>query len=357
LVVSARSATIFHFPVARLEGGRIRGIQAAATTRIFGMEPTRVGSRHDSSISTLPSNLENSEPEFGISRLAILCDGAILGRPSSSPRTRELVPRRHRPTPHEGGNENDMTIGSLEWATATSGNLSNAERLRFLVPILRTTAAYTTGRLRMLLGLRPARVGTLDLERLVLPDTKLVADAMAACRETLTPPMQNHSLRTFAFGLALANLDRVHLDIESFYVASLLHDIALETPTPKRCFAVVGAERALAIAKGAGADDAQAHAIAEGISMHVTPGVGFEIGPIGPMLSAGALLDLAGVRLWDLDSGFAQAAEERHPRLAMKRHLTACWSAEARAVPGGRAAFIARWAAFGLFVRLAPYRE
>ena len=91
--------------------------------------------------------------------------------------------------------------------------------------------------------------------------------------------------------------------------------------------------------------------------MHITPGVGFERGPIGPMISAGALLDLAGVRLWDLDPRFGAAAQARHPRLGMKRHLTACWSNEARAVPGGRAAFIARWAAFGLFVRLAPYRE
>jgi len=250
-----------------------------------------------------------------------------------------------------------MTIGSLEWATATSGNLGNADRLRFLVPILRTTATYTAGRLRMFFGWRPACAGAIDLDRLVLPDSKLAADALRACRETLTPSMQNHSLRTFAFGLALANLDGVQLDLESFYVASLLHDIALETPTPNRCFAVVGAERALAIAQRAGADAAKARAIAEGICMHVTPGVGFERGPIGPMLSAGALVDLAGVRLWDLDPAFARAAEQRHPRLAMKRHLAACWSAEARAVPGGRAAFIARYAAFSLFVRLAPFRE
>lgn len=250
-----------------------------------------------------------------------------------------------------------MNFGTLEWAHATSGNLRGADRLRFLAPILRTTATYTAERLRMRLGLRPARAGSLDLDRLVLPDTKLVADALHACRETLSPSMQNHSLRTFAFGLALANLDGVALDLESFYVASLLHDIALESPTPGRCFAVIGAERALAIAQRAGADDSKARAIAEGICMHITPGVGFERGPIGPMLSAGALVDLAGVRLWDLDPAFARAAEARHPRLAMKRHLVACWNAEARAVPDGRAAFIARWAAFGLFVKLAPYRE
>lgn len=250
-----------------------------------------------------------------------------------------------------------ITLGTLEWATATSGNLTNAERLRFLAPILRTTAAYTAGRLRTALGLRPARVGTLDLDRLVLPDSKLVAEALQAARETLTPSMQNHSLRTFAYGLALANLDGVQLDVEHFYVASLLHDIALEAPTPQRCFAVVGAERALAIAQRAGADEATARAIAEGICMHITPGVGFERGSIGPMLSAGALVDLAGLRLWDLDAGFVRDAVARHPRLGVKRHLGECWGAEARAVPNGRAAFVARWAAFGLFVKIAPYAE
>ena len=151
-----------------------------------------------------------------------------------------------------------MLIGSLEWATATSGNLTSADRVRFLAPILRTTVQYTAGRLRMALGLLPPRVGTLDLDRLVLPDSKLADDALRECRETLTPSMQNHSLRTFVFGLALANLDGVRLDVEHLYVASLLHDIALETPTPGRCFAVVGAERALAIAQRAGAKEATA---------------------------------------------------------------------------------------------------
>jgi len=250
-----------------------------------------------------------------------------------------------------------VLIGSLEWATATSGNLTSADRVRFLAPILRTTVQYTAGRLRMALGLRPPRVGALDLDRLALPDSKLAADALRACRETLTPSMQQHSLRTFVFGLALASLDAVRLDVEHLYVASLLHDIALETPTPGRCFAVVGAERALAIAQRGGADEAAARAIAEAIAMHVTPGVGFERGPLGPTIAAGALVDVAGLRLWDLDPVFVQAALARYPRLAMKRHLAACWRAEARAVPGGRAAFLARWAAFGLFVRLAPFRE
>lgn len=50
--------------------------------------------------------------------------------------------------------------------------------------------------------------------------------------------------------------------------------------------------------------------------MHVTPGVGFERGPLGPMIADGALVDRKGVRLWDLDPVFVRAALGLALRLA-----------------------------------------
>lgn len=35
--------------------------------------------------------------------------------------------------------EEALEIETIEWATATSGNFSNADRLRFFAPILRDT--------------------------------------------------------------------------------------------------------------------------------------------------------------------------------------------------------------------------
>jgi hypothetical protein len=54
--------------------------------------------------------------------------------------------------------------------------------------------------------------------------------------------------------LAFAALDGIPVDLEMVYVASLLHDLHAELPTPERCFAVVGAERAEQFALEHGAD-------------------------------------------------------------------------------------------------------
>jgi hypothetical protein len=248
-------------------------------------------------------------------------------------------------------------IGSLAWAARSNGNLTARERRSFLGAILRTTALYTVGRARLALGLRRADAARLDLDSLVLPDSALAKAAEAEAHGSLTPTTVNHSYRTFAFGLALAQLDGVGIDVEHLYVASLMHDITLEEPVPGRCFAVRGGERARALCERAGADPATACAIADGVSMHITPGVGYQRGPLGPTVNAGALLDLLGMRLWDLDQTFVDAAIRRYPRLGCGRHLSSCWKAEVAAVPEGRAAAIERLSFFTVFVGLAPFAE
>lgn len=248
-------------------------------------------------------------------------------------------------------------IGSLAWVARTGGNLTARERRSFLGAILRTTALYTVGRARLALGLRHGDAARLDLDAFALPDSTLAKAAEEEARGSLTPTMVNHSYRTFAFGLALARLDGVAVDVEQLYAASLLHDIALEHPEPGRCFAVRGAERVRAVCERAGADAATTRAIAEGVSIHITPGVGHECGPLGPTVNAGALVDLAGLRLWDLDQAFVDDAIRRYPRLGCARHLAACWKAEVAAVPEGRAAAVERLSFFTVFLGLAPFAE
>jgi hypothetical protein len=180
--------------------------------------------------------------------------------------------------------------GTLAWALATGGNLTARERRSLLAPILRTTVTYTAGRLRMALGLRPARRATLDLAQLCWPDTRLAREAERECRAALSATMAGHSFRTFVFGLALSELDASRSILKAS-IGSLLHDLALESPTPGRCFAVVGAERARALLLAAGGDEEQSARIAEGIALHVSPGFGFERDP-GAADCRRALVDL-----------------------------------------------------------------
>jgi hypothetical protein len=248
-------------------------------------------------------------------------------------------------------------VGDLDWGIATGGRLTRTERIRLLAPILRTTVQYAAGRLRLALGLRPSCQGTLDLERLTWPDSALVRRATECCRETLSASMVHHSYRTFVFGLALAQLDHVRVDDEALLVAALMHDIALEAPTPRRCFAVVGAERTLALGGEVGDARATSRTAAEAVCLHVTPGLDAARHAAGFLISAGATIDLLGLRLWDMEPGFVARVFDAYPRLGAKRHAAGRWRCEARAVPGGRAALLEHAALFSVFIRVAPFTE
>ncbi|MBW2272741.1 MAG: phosphohydrolase [Deltaproteobacteria bacterium] len=250
-----------------------------------------------------------------------------------------------------------MKTGTLDWARATSGKLTGAERRSFLAPALGQSLAYALGRLRLLFGLRRGDAASFDLDSLDLPDSRLTREAEAEARATLSPATLEHSYRSFLYGLALSQLDGVAVDTEHLYATALLHDIALESPTPGCCFAVRGALTMHELALRAGVDDTTARALAEGIAHHITPGVGYELGPLAPLLQFGAMVDLTGLRLWELAPGFVEAVLERHPRLGVKRSIGACWRAEARTFPEGRAAFLERSFRFSLLVRFAPFPE
>jgi len=249
-----------------------------------------------------------------------------------------------------------VTLGTLAWADVTGGAITWRDRARFLGPALRQTAQFVAGRLRLALGGQRGPAG-FDLATFTFPDTALARAALEEAVETLTPAMLGHSRRTFVYGLALAGLDGVPVDVEHLYATSLLHDICLETPDGGGCFAVRGGPTMRQVALDAGEAPATADLLATAITDHITPGVRYADGALAPLLQFGAMVDLTGLRLWDLDPEFVQSVLDAEPRHALKEHLPACWVAEARAFPRGRAAFIERAFLFSWLVRMAPFRE
>jgi hypothetical protein len=171
------------------------------------------------------------------------------------------------------------------------------------------------------------------------------------------PGTGEETYRTYLFGLVLASIDTVRVDQEPAYVSSLLHDLQLEHPTSGRCFAVVGGERAERFALERGADPVRAAAIGAAIAGHITPGAAEDLSDLSGFVSAGALVDVAGGRLEELDPAWVAQILERHPRHELKRHLLACWAAEAAAMPAGRARWLTTHAAFPILIRAAPFAE
>ncbi|WP_278261117.1 phosphohydrolase [Nocardia sp. AG03] len=240
------------------------------------------------------------------------------------------------------------------WATTTGGTLTGAQRRDVVAGVLRAAPGLVAGRIRLALGRRGA--GRLELAELRVPDTALARAAELEAREHLSDALLAHSYRTYFFARALAELDGVDHDDEIGYVASLLHDLKLETPTPGRCFAVVGGESAAVFARRHGAPEDRAESIGAAIAAHLNPDAAARLGDPGGFVSAGASVDVLGSRLADLDPRFVEELLTRQPRHQLKRVLATRFAAEADAVPAGRVRCL-NSTGFRQFVALAPFAE
>jgi hypothetical protein len=160
------------------------------------------------------------------------------------------------------------------------------------------------------------------------------------------------------FGLALAALDRAALDPEMFYCAALVHDFGITPPVAGSDFTIRSSERALVCAEKAGVDPEKAELIADAICCHTTPGVSVERdGALACYTQWGAMVDGAGLRMWDIEPANVEEVLRRHPRgPGFKRDFAEVFTSEARAVPAGRFALLAR-CGVPLAVRLAPFRD
>lgn len=256
----------------------------------------------------------------------------------------------------EAGRPDPQRLGGLGWARRTDGRLTARERARLLAAIALGQWENVLGRAKLALGRLPVGATDVDLDTFAVPDTQFAREAEQACAE-LPAALVGHSYRTWLFGRALAAVDGSVLDEELFYCGSLLHDHGIARPTPGRDFTLASADRTLTCAKQAQVSDERAHALADAVCVHTTPGVALERdGALGCYLQWGAMVDGAGLRMWDIAPANVAQVVQRYPRPDFKRQLVAIMRAEATAVPSGRFGLLVR-CGVPLAVRLAPFEE
>lgn len=247
-------------------------------------------------------------------------------------------------------------LGSIAWTERTGGVLTTRECGSLAMPLLREELRICAGLLALLLRRHSGRRSVVDRARLAPPDSSIAREAQDAARELLSPALLNHSHRAYAWGAAIAALQEVRFDRELLYVASMLHDTGLPSPVPHVDFTV----RSAAIAReflderGVAADDQEL--VANAIAMHHTPEVGLEFGGEAFLLSAGAGVDVFGLRSGSVPDAIRGSVVREFPRLGFKREFAGLWRAEARQVPRGRAWYLHRFAMTDLTMRLAPFR-
>lgn len=247
-------------------------------------------------------------------------------------------------------------IGSIGWTERTGGVLTARECVTLARPLLRGELGILTGRLAMALRVHSGRRRSIDPASLARPDSALARDADSAAQDLLSPALRNHSSRAYTWGAALAALHGITFDRELLYVAAMFHDTGIPSPVPEVDFTVRSAALAREFTDSHHVPADLREVVANAIAMHHTPGVGLEAGPEAFLLSAGAAVDVFGLRSDELPDAVRRSVVREHPRLGFKREFAGLLRTEARRVPRGRAWYLHRFAVSDLAIRLAPFR-
>jgi hypothetical protein len=251
----------------------------------------------------------------------------------------------------------DTRVGTAPWVQRTSGRLAPAERRALLRPLARTHVQNAVGRLRLAVGLNPGRNAHLPPALLVPPRSVLTRAAEECARRVLTGPLLNHSYRTYGYGRALGELENTDVDTELLFAGALLHDTGLVNPTGTADFTLTSARLARQVAEQVGLTTDATDTLMTAITMHYTPGVTVDAGPVAHLLAAGASVDVVGLRSWELPPATIAEVIRAHPRTDFKPVFTEAFRQEAARVPEGRARVLQRYGALAAAIRFAPFEE
>jgi len=160
------------------------------------------------------------------------------------------------------------------------------------------------------------------LAGVTVPETPLVFRAVEHARQHSEPYLFNHVMRSWLFGVALAQIDNTPHDAEILAVMAVLHDVGLSKDFEGSLrFEVEGANAAREFARAEGLDERRAQLIWDGVALNSTPSIALYKEPEVALCTAGTLLDWAGQGADKLPENQMAAILEAFPRLDMKRQF------------------------------------
>lgn len=253
-------------------------------------------------------------------------------------------------------------VGTLAWGRRTNGRLSRFDRAELLRQSMLLQLRLLPVKLRRRFGLSSKRLAHLDPSRVQVPDSGVARRAEQLLQESSPGHLVNHCHRSYLWAAMLAQHDNIRHDTELLYVACLLHDLGLADQRSavyqqSHCFALDGAMMASDVAHDAGWPASRGYRLAEAISLHLNPVVSLSHGAEAHLLSAGAALDVAGLRKWDIAPATVEGVLQRYPRQQFKQELDSLMRAQVASRPCCRMHFFYDKLQFGHVIRRAPFKE
>ena len=172
-----------------------------------------------------------------------------------------------------------------------------------------------------------------------VPDSAVARQARELIADVAAPFLVNHSVRSYAWAVELAQHDEVHFDPEILYVAAVLHDIGLVPAYDTGgCFEIDGADAAERFVREGGQPDDRARAIHDVIAQHMLEELPPKPAPEVALLWDSTGTDVTGYRFTDVRPEIIPGLLAAYPRLDFKREFATLFVDQASRKPTCRVA-------------------
>ena len=165
-------------------------------------------------------------------------------------------------------------------------------------------------------------------------DTPLVHDAIELVRSSSEPYLFNHAMRSWLFGVLLAEHAEPAPDPELLAVSAVLHDLGLtERYSAQERFEVDGANAARSFLRERGIPAHQIQLVWDAIALHTTRSIALHKEPKVAMTHSGIAVDVIGAGIDEIPHAKLRAILAQFPRLSMKKQLQDCLCSLVRQKP------------------------
>ena len=165
-------------------------------------------------------------------------------------------------------------------------------------------------------------------------DTPLVHDAIELARNSSEPYLFNHVMRSWLFGVLIAEAAKPAPDPELLAVSAILHDLGLtDRYFGQERFEVDGANAARSFLKERGIPAHQIQLVWDAVALHTTRSIAIHKEPEVAMVHSGIAVDVIGAGLDLIPQDKVRAIVAEFPRLSMKKQFRDCLCVVVRRKP------------------------